>query len=222
MRSGGGEEGEDDSYDGVGRRFGRLKKRTQRALDNRRNFFDGKSTYLLYLWEMLEEHNLFQSSMQQLHDDVGSVDGSTGVPYAIGGKRKSSNNEDDLSSSAKKSAYSMESSLSKSIEKHGETMLEVAKIAALEQQKNREQALAEQDRKRVDNRINFLRGRINDLRDNKRGMVIRLADPAMQNQAIIDAVMREVNGIEDEIDMNVEELNSLVETKKSNSTPSNL
>ena len=101
-------------------------------------------------------------------------------------------------------------------------MLEVAKIAALEQQKNREQALAEQDRKRVDNRINFLRGRINDLRDNKRGMVIRLADPAMQNQAIIDAVMREVNGIEDEIDMNVEELNSLVETKKSNSTPSNL
>jgi hypothetical protein len=44
----------------------------------------------------------------------------------------------------------------------------------------------------------------------------------MQNQAIIDAVMREVNGIEDEIDMNVEELNSLVETKKSNSTPSNL
>jgi hypothetical protein len=218
----GGEEGEDDSYDGVGRRFGRLKKRTQRALDKRRNFFDGKSTYLLYLWEMLEEHNLFQSSMQQLHDDVGSVDGSTGVPYAIGGKRKSSNNEDDLSSSAKKSAYSMESSLSKSIEKHGETMLEVAKIAALEQQKNREQALAEQDRKRVDNRINFLRGRINDLRDNKRGMVIRLADPAMQNQAIIDAVMREVNGIEDEIDMNVEELNSLVETKKSNSTPSNL
>ena len=61
------------------------------------------------------------------------------------------------------------------------------------------------------------------MRDNKRGMVIRLADPAMQNQVIIDAIMREVKGIEDEIDINVEELNSLVETpKKSNSTPSNL
>ncbi len=59
--------------------------------------------------------------------------------------------------------------------------------------------------------------------ENKRGMVIRLADPAMQNQAIIDAVMREVKGIEDEIEMNMEELNSLVATpKKSNSTPSNL
>jgi hypothetical protein len=35
-------------------------------------------------------------------------------------------------------------------------------------------------------------------------MVIRLADPAMQNQAIIDAVMHDVKRIEDEIDMNVE------------------
>jgi hypothetical protein len=157
--------------------------------------------------------------MHQLHEDVGSVDGRTGVPYAIGGKH----DEDDLSSSAKKSANSsMESSLSKSIEKHGETMLEVAKIAALQQQKNREQALAELDSKRVDNCINVLRGRIIDLRDNKMGMFIRLADPAMQNQAIIDAVMLEVKGIEDEIDMNVEELNSLVATpKKSNSTISN-
>ena len=74
--------------------FERLKKRPQRALDYRRNFFDGKSTYILYLWEMLEEHNLFQSSTQQLHEDVGSVDGSTGVPpYAIGGKRKCSNDD---------------------------------------------------------------------------------------------------------------------------------
>ena len=38
------------------------------------------------------------------------------------------------------------------------------------------------------------------MRDNKRGMVIRLADP------------RKVKGIEDEIDMNVEDLNSLVAT----------
>ncbi len=150
------------------------------------------------------------------------VVGPTGVPYAIGGKRKCSNDKDDLSSSAKKSANSMESSLSKSIEKHGETMLEVARFAALEQQKNREQGLAELDSKCVDNRINFLRGRINDLWYNKRGMVIRLADPAMHNKAIIDAVMREVKGIEDEIEMNVEELNSLMATpKKSNSTPSN-
>jgi hypothetical protein len=53
-------------------------------------------------------------------------------------------------------------------------------------------------------------------------MVIRLADRAMQNQAIINAVIRKVKGIEDEIEMNVEELNSLVATPtKSNRTPPN-
>lgn len=60
------------------------------------------------------------------------------------------------------------------------------------------------------------------MRDNKKGMVIRLADRAMQNQAIINAVIRKVKGIEDEIEMNVEELNSLVATPtKSNRTPPN-
>jgi hypothetical protein len=38
---------------------------------------------------MLEDHNLFQSLIQQLHEDVGFGGGSTGDPYAIGAKRKS-------------------------------------------------------------------------------------------------------------------------------------
>jgi hypothetical protein len=45
------EEDEDASDEGGnGNRFGRLKKRPQQALDMRCNFFDGKSTCLLYLW----------------------------------------------------------------------------------------------------------------------------------------------------------------------------
>jgi hypothetical protein len=214
------EEDEDASDEGGnGNRFGSLKKRPQRALDLRRNFFDGKSTYLLYLWEMLEEHNLFQLSMQQLHEDIGSGDGSTGVPSVIGAKRKSAEDDDSLSSS-KKSANSLESSLGKSIEKHGESMLKVARMAAAEQQKNRKHAHAEQERNRVDNCINFLCGRINNLRDNKRAMVLWLADPAMQNQTIIDAVLHEVKRIENEIKFNVEEMNTLIATPtKSNHSP---
>ncbi len=101
-------------------------------------------------------------------------------------------------------------------------MLAVARMAALEQQKNHEEDQAELDSNCVDNQINFLCGRFNNLRNNKRGIVIRLADPAMQNQVITDAVMREVKGIEDEINMNAEELNSLVATPtKSNCTPPN-
>jgi hypothetical protein len=126
----------------------------------------------------------------------------------------------DSLSSSKNSANSLESSLGKSIEKHGESMLKVARMAAAEQQKNCKHAHAEQECNRVDNCINFLCGRINDLRDNKRAMVLWLADPAMQNQTIIDAVLHEVKGIENEIKFNVEEMNSLIAMPmKSNLSP---
>ncbi len=123
-------------------------------------------------------------------------------------------------SSSKKSANSLESSLGKSIEKHGESMLKVARMAAAEQQKNHKHAHAEQERNHVDNRINFLCGRINNLRDNKRAMVLWLADPAMQNQTIINAVLHKVKGIENEIEFNVEEMNTLIAMPtKSNLSP---
>jgi hypothetical protein len=153
--------------------------------------------------------------MQQLHKDIGSRDGSTGVPSVIGVKRKSAEGDDSLSLSKK--SKNLESSLGKSIEKHGESMLAVARMAAVEQQMNQmnpKQAHAEHECNCVENRINFLCGRINDLHDDKRGMVLQLADPAMQNQAIIDAVLREVKGIEDEIELNVEKLKLKVEEMK--------
>lgn len=43
--------------------LGLLRNRPQGALNLHKNFFDGKS-YLLYLWEMLDTHDLFHSSMQ--------------------------------------------------------------------------------------------------------------------------------------------------------------
>ena len=46
----GGDEGEKHS-------FGSLKGRRRSALDLRRNFFDDKNTYLLYLWDVLDEHD---------------------------------------------------------------------------------------------------------------------------------------------------------------------
>jgi hypothetical protein len=51
-------------------------------------------------------------------------------------------------------------------------------------------------------------------------MVLRLADPAMQNQTIIDAVLHEVKGIEKEIEFNVEEMKTLIAMPmKSNLSP---
>jgi hypothetical protein len=56
--------------------FGNLRGRSQRSLDVRRNFFDNRPSYLLYLWDILEEHNLVQTSMQQLLLGIGSDNGS--------------------------------------------------------------------------------------------------------------------------------------------------
>ena len=210
--------------------FGSLKQRPRRALDLRRNFFDGRATYLLYLWDMLEEHGLLQSSVQQLHDGIGSGDGDTGVPATVGGKRKSS--LDDCSAMSSKTSAKSQSLVGSSIKQHGESIVFLAKTVAAEHEKNRREAREEQEKRRredravqermrVDSRINDIRARINSLRDNKRNMVLRMVEPAVaNNKTVIDAILHEVQGIEEEITENVEELNSLLSTpKKNNQSP---
>ena len=58
-------------------KVGALAGCSQGALDLCCNFFDDRNTYLLYLWDILDEHNLVQSTMQQLLEGVGSGNGST-------------------------------------------------------------------------------------------------------------------------------------------------
>jgi len=55
-----------------------------------------KNTYLLYLWDVLDEHDLVKSTMQQLLDGIDSASGSTGVLSVIT-KHKTDDN-DSLSS----------------------------------------------------------------------------------------------------------------------------
>ena len=67
----------------MGTSFGLLKGRGHSALDLRCNFFDDKYTYLLYLWDVLDEHDLVNSTMQQLLGGISSANGSTDVPSVI-------------------------------------------------------------------------------------------------------------------------------------------
>ena len=60
----------------------------------RQNFFDDRNSYLLYLWDVPDEHDLIQLSMQQLLEGIGSGNGGTGVPSVIGSKHN--NDADDL------------------------------------------------------------------------------------------------------------------------------
>jgi hypothetical protein len=51
------DDGDEDGGKGE-RVFGSLKNRSQRALDSRSSFFVNKEPYLLYLWEVLDNHDL--------------------------------------------------------------------------------------------------------------------------------------------------------------------
>jgi hypothetical protein len=156
--------------DGEDAEFGNLRGRPRRALDLRRIFFDNKNTYLLYLWDVLDEHDLVQSSMQQLLSGIGSGNGSSGVPSVVGDKRK--NNKDDSLASSKKSKGQRDdatafSQLSSSIEKHSHSLVAAAQISAKEQEKNRAEARLEQERSRKGAHASELNARINALNDKK-------------------------------------------------------
>lgn len=156
---------------------------------------------------------ILQSTMQQLLEGIGSGDGSSGVPSVVGGKRRQVDDTDSLSSSKKNKSGNSDANsfreLTDSIERHSNSIVSAAKIAAAEQAKKRSQAAAEQEKNRTQSRITEINSRINALRDSKREMALRLAVPNI-HQAVMDIVVHEMKGIEEEIASNVEELNGLL------------
>ena len=167
------------------------------------NFFDKWNTYLLYLWEVLDEHNLVQSTMQQLLEGVGAGNGNNGVPSVVGGRRQS--DENDSLSSSKKSKTANEDAaafekLSSSIESHSKSLVAAAKISAAEQAKNR-----------IQSRASEIQGRVNSLRDSKRDMAIRLMTANIQ-QVTVDAILAQMTSIDKEIASLTVELNSIMTT----------
>ena len=68
--------------------FGKLNNRPRAALDSRASFFRDKESYLLYLWEVLDNNNLIVSSMQRLDNSVAAMNGADGISSVIGCKRK--------------------------------------------------------------------------------------------------------------------------------------
>ena len=96
------------------------------ALDQRKNFVIGTNTYHLYLWEMLEKHDLFGSSIQCLNASVSSGNGNAGVPSLILGKHKYGDDDDSISSSRKSARKSEMETLSASINKHSKSFITAA------------------------------------------------------------------------------------------------
>jgi hypothetical protein len=202
--------------------FGSLQNRSQNALASRRNFFRDRQLYLLYLWEMLNTHDLLGSALQRLNNNVSATNGSSGVPSVIraGGNN---NNEDDASDgpSSKGSTNSVIASLGKSIEKHGQSLLDVAKIDANQKEKLAKMQVKEKQKERVHQERLELRSEIRELKGEKRSLLIQHATESQKkNRVLADAIMEQVSDIQMDIEKNSNKLASLADTpKKSNSTP---
>ena len=76
-------------------KFGGLANRRRPALANRRNFLNGKPSYLLYFWELMDKHQLLASTVQRLDESAAAADANS-VPTirSSASKRRRSDDED--------------------------------------------------------------------------------------------------------------------------------
>jgi hypothetical protein len=56
--------------------IGGLSQRPPQALQSRASFLNGRPSYLLYFWEVVDAHQNFQSSLQRLNNNAGAADAS--------------------------------------------------------------------------------------------------------------------------------------------------
>ena len=86
------EEGDDEEQDSSSSnsqaKFGSLNNRSKIALDSRESFFNSHQSYLLYLWYMLDKHNLLSNSLNRLETTVSATNGGVGVPSVIGARAR--------------------------------------------------------------------------------------------------------------------------------------
>jgi hypothetical protein len=220
QKSGQGECGIDDADNEHDREFGRLDNRNQHALASRQKFFTDRQLYLLYLWEMLQRHDLLGLALQRLNNSVSSANGSSGVPSVV---RQNNNNDDDDSLSNKTSPPSAGGnsaivSLGKSIEKHGQTLVDIAKIDAEEKEKDR----LEKEKERNHNKQAQLAETLRKLKGEKRSLLIQYAEEVEKGKkAVADAIMAQVDDIAEDIDATNQKIEEFEQTlkKRNRNTP---
>jgi hypothetical protein len=230
QKSGQGEGGIDDCDNEKDHEFGSLENRTQHALASRQSFFKDRQVYLLYLWEMLNRHDLLGSALQRLNNSVSSVNGSSGVPSVV----RRNDEEDSLTNKSLASAggNSAIESLGKSIEKHGQSLVDIAKLDAKEKEMDRrekekdrrekEKDRREKEKERIHNIQAQLLNNLQKLKGEKRSLLIQYAEEVEKGkQAVADAIMDQVDDIRMDIDNTTKKIEELEHTpkKRNRNTP---
>ncbi len=131
-RSGQGDSGFQDDTNDDDTYHGALVGCAQEALDNRANLIkDGKESYLLYFWELIDGHGLLALAMQKLNDDVSAANGAAGVPTVDFCRRGDDKSTDDGRTSNKSDLGEFKK-LAASIDKYGSKMVAAAQIKPIQ------------------------------------------------------------------------------------------
>lgn len=141
--------------------FGELRNRPRRALDSRSSFLNNRPSYLLYLWEVFDQHGLLNTTVNRLSNGVGAADGEAlSMPLVSEGsvrkkRRKDKETETALFSDVSGDESSLRSyAISNSFEDMNNTAFVNAVVTGIDNSLSRESAKT--DARFYRNHLNFL------------------------------------------------------------------
>ena len=182
--------------------MGSLSHRPARALQSRSAFLGGRPSYVLYYWEVVDSHQLLQSSLQRLTSNAGAANASV-APSAVSrtGSRTSRGRRDDDRDDFEQQARKM-APLVASIDK----LTAVHEGIAHERARDRDQLKESEDRRaslemrQVEKKRKFERScELRDLARQYRRERVQL-DSTGENFAVLkDFYDEEIKSIDDEL-----------------------
>ena len=223
---------------------GRKRDDEGNIIEHRREANYGKDIqhWIVYLWYLLEKHDLMGSSLQVLDDTVGATDGARNAPRLFG------DDEDGSSLGSATSKNNDVADFSSSMRLLGQSHLDAAKLEYEQKERDRLQVAAAQKAtadveekkirldslKMINSSRDSLNAAISDLNREKRAIniqkckrMLEIGAEASKNDPLVEGLTMNMDMIDEEIAQKKEQIanlaaneNSMITTpQKSNVTP---
>jgi hypothetical protein len=202
----------------VDQEFGSLENCSQTALVNWQNFFCDPQLYFLYLWgEMLNKHDLLGWALQKLNNTVSVANGACGVPSVCHVPNDDVHSMSERTTPTSAGNNLVMALLGKSIEKHGQSLIDVARIDAKQKVTLAKMQEEENEKERVHQECTELHGDLRKLQGEKWSLNIQHAvEVQKKNKVMAETIMDKLKEVMTEIEKTTKKLVSLEKTMTSN------
>ena len=173
--------------------MGSLSHRSVRALQSRSAFLGGRPPHVLYFWEVVDEHQLLQSSLQRLTSNAGAADASA-APTTVGSSQRRQRDNENAEDSRSRIAASLDKLAAAHEEMAHERARDREQMKEFEHRKESLEA-RQGDRKRKFDRTCELR----DLARQYRRERVQLDDSAANFAVLRNFYNEEITSIEEEL-----------------------